>query len=405
MNVIVLNDYGFINGGAAQVAISSLSALADLGCNVTFASSVGPVSTEIDNQKIKIVNFGHHDLIGNPSKFSAALHGIWDRRCASQIGELLDEYDRRNTIIHLHSWVKSLSSSVVREAAKRSFKIVATLHDYFSVCPNGGLYDYQKMHACSLNPMSAACILTNCDSRNYAHKLWRVSRQFIQRKMGKLPDNLSGYIVISNYSEELLRQHLPNKIPIYRINNPIDVEKTHPAKPDKNENFTFIGRLSPEKGALLFASAALDAGVRTVFVGNGPDEPKIKDINPAAIFLGWQDRHGVFDAISKSRSIVFPSLLHETQGLVVSEAAALGIPSIVGNQCAARDAIINGKTGLLFETNNTEDLASKLRILSENAEYASQLGRSAYNLYWANPFTIERHARDLLTCYQQVLYS
>jgi len=42
---------------------------------------------------------------------------------------------------------------------------------------------------------------------------------------------------------------------------------------------------------------------------------------------------------------------------VVLEAAALGVPAIVSDACAAKEAIIDGETGLLF------DLAMSLTYL------------------------------------------
>lgn len=41
MRVIILDDYGFVNGGAARVAIDSLDARVDAGVDVTFISSDG----------------------------------------------------------------------------------------------------------------------------------------------------------------------------------------------------------------------------------------------------------------------------------------------------------------------------------------------------------------------------
>jgi len=403
MNIIVLNDHGSVTGGAAQVAIASLNALADAGHQVIFVSSVGPIDPSIDTSRIKVVNFGFHDLIGNPSKLSAAWRGIWDRRCAEKFGELLNNYEPNETIIHLHTWVKSLSSSVVREAIKRKFKIVCTLHDYFSVCPNGGLYDYQQMRACKLVPMSLACLSTNCDSRSYAQKLWRVTRQAAQRKVGGMPDGVSGFITVSEYSEQILRRWLPKDAKFYRVHNPIDIEKAPSADPSKNNAFTFVGRLSSEKGASLFANAAFKANIKAVFAGSGSEERVIRKLNPNAELLGWQDRSGVVQTIRSSRAIVFPSLLHETQGLVVTEAAALGIPAIVSDACAARDNIVNGETGLLFRSGDVDDLAQKMNLLHSNPKLSETLGMAAYERYWAKPHTLQNHVTELLKCYKNVI--
>ncbi|MBK5276432.1 MAG: glycosyltransferase family 4 protein [Desulfuromonadales bacterium] len=405
MRIIVLNDYGHSNGGAAQVAIASSNALADAGFDVTFVSSVGPVDSSINRDTIKVVNFGFNDLLNNPSRVNAAFCGIWDHRCAKRFGELLNDFDPADTIIHLHTWVKSLSSSVVREAINRKFKLVCTLHDYFTVCPNGAFYNYQQLHQCDLAPMSLSCISVHCDSRSYSHKLWRIARHTIQRKFGHIPDGVINFIIISDYSEAILRRWLPENVKYYRVSNPIDIGKMTPATPSFNNKFTFIGRLSPEKGATLFAAAALKLNIKSVFVGSGPEEKTINEINPNAGLRGWQDRSGVIQEIRSSRAIVFPSRTHETQGLVVSEAAALGVPSIVSDGCAARDNIIDGKTGLLFRAGNVKDLASKLLLLNSDDNLIESLGKAAYKGYWTEPCTLERHVSELICCYKDILAS
>ncbi len=403
MRIIVINDHGSISGGADQVAIASLNTLACEGYDVTFVSSVGPIDKHIDQNRVRVINFGFHDLISNPSRLNAAIHGLWDFRCAKQLGKVLDDYDPSDTIIHLHTWCKSLTSSVVREIQSRNFKLVCTLHDYFSVCPNGGLYDYRKMQNCSLKPMSIACAMTHCDSRSYSQKLWRFVRQIIQKQVGGIPKNIAYFISVSDYSEALIRPYLSAQSKIFRIRNPININLSTPATPEKNLAFCFVGRLAPEKGGAVFAAAALKAGVPAIFIGKGSEEHAIKLANPLAELLGWQDRAGVNNAIRSSRALVFPSLWHETQGLTVAEATAIGIPVIVSDKCAASEEIIDGETGLLFRVGDINDLADKIRLLHDDPELAKQMGKKAYEMYWSKPSTIKNHVTNLIACYQEII--
>jgi glycosyltransferase involved in cell wall biosynthesis len=403
MRLIVLNDYGFVNGGAAQVAITSLNALADAGFDVTFVSAVGPVDPIIDRTLVKVINFGLHDLLNNQSRVEAAITGIWNSGSAAKFTEVLADFDPSDTIIHLHTWCKSLSSSVVQVAVKRGFRMVCTLHDYFTICPNGGLYNYRQQKHCELVPMSFNCIASNCDSRSYVQKLWRVTRQVVQNKFGSIPDDIKHFITVSDYSESILRPRLPLTSEFFRVRNPIDIEKITRPDVESNDNFTFIGRLSPEKGGVLFATAARLSGVKAVFVGCGEEEENIRTANPFAKFLGWQDRDGVIRAIQSSRAIVFPSLWHETQGMVVIEAAALGVPSVVSDSCAASSAISVGKTGLLFRARDSESLAEKLTLLHAHPQLAAELGRRAYENYWLSPSTRSSHLEELICCYTKIM--
>lgn len=402
MRVIVLNDYGHVAGGAAQVAISSLNALAENGLDVIFVSSVGPIDPAIRRDVVDVVNFGLDDLLENSSRIQAAVMGIWDWRCAVRFREVLTRYDPSDTIVHLHSWVKSLSSSVVQTATGLGFRVVCTLHDYFSVCPNGGLYNFPQQKPCLLRPMSLDCVSCNCDSRSYAQKLWRVGRQAVQDSFGGI-QRLRYFITVSDYSESLLRRWLPATAEFFRVRNPIEISKMAPSPVGDNSAFTFVGRISREKGPGVFAEAARLADVRAVFVGSGPNENGLAAINPSAELRGWQDRSEVVRALRLSRAIVFPSLWHETQGMVVCEAAALGVPAIVSDSCAAKEAIVDGETGLLFRSGDAYDLSAKLKILDRDYEMAARFGSRAYERYWSSPSTIEMHARRLIACYKEIM--
>lgn len=403
MRIIIVNDHGSITGGAAQVAITSVNALANAGYDVTFVSGIAPVDESIDLSKVRVINFGLHELLSNPSRLQASFRGIWDSRCARRLGALLDEYSPESTVVHLHSWSQSLTSSVVREALQRDFKLVVTQHDYFSVCPNSALFNYVTQKHCNISPMSLSCALTNCDPRSYAQKVWRFSRHLIQQQVGGMPSRIKYFISVSDYSEDLLRQYLPSSVKIFRVRSPINIDKMVLPDPGTSDIFSFVGRLSSEKGACLFAAAAQKAGVHSVFVGVGAEEGSISMANPTAELRGWNDRAGVIANMRASRAVVFPSLLHETQGLVVPEAAALGVPAIVSDGCAARNAVRDGVTGVLFKAGDTDDLARKLTILKNSPDFALQLGKAAYESYWANPCTPENHVKELINCYEEIL--
>jgi glycosyltransferase involved in cell wall biosynthesis len=405
MRIVVINDHGSVVGGAAQVAISSLNGLARTGNHVTFISAVGPISPLIDQKAVEVICLNRNDLLGNPSRINAAVNGLWDSKCAREVKRILSRYDPGNTIVHLHTWVKSLSSSVPFAIMRMGFRMVCTLHDYFSCCPNGGFYNYNSNKHCEISPMTLKCLSTNCDSRSYLQKVWRFGRQVIQQELAKVPSEIPWFISVSDYSEEIIKPYLHRGATIFRVPNPIDVQKASPARPAKNSEFSFVGRLSPEKGASLFARAANMVGVSASFIGSGIEETRIKETMPKARFFGWRNRNDVIQIIANSRAIVVPSLWHETQGLVVLEAAALGIPAIVSRKCAAAEYIVDGKTGILFETGNCDDLAEKLKMMLNDNNLTSRLGLEAYHQYWSKPCTVDRHVCDLLKCYKLILES
>jgi glycosyltransferase involved in cell wall biosynthesis len=316
---------------------------------------------------------------------------------------LLDGLDPLDTVVHFHGWTKALSSSVIRASLSRGYRAVTTLHEYFSACPNGGFFNYQTQANCPLVPLSAACVTTHCDSRSYAQKLWRVGRQVIQRGPGEFPGGMRHFISVTDFSAAILSRYLPGNARIHPVRNPIDVPYGERAAVQDHCGFVCVGRLSPEKGCVLLATACHSLGVPLSFVGDGPVRDAIISACPDARLTGWLPAERVRAEIRSSRALVLPSLWYETQGLVVNEAAALGVPAIVPDQCAARESVIDGITGFWFRSGDVADLQDKVARLHGHPEVAAAMGQAAYERFWSEPPTLQRHVCELEGVYRQVL--
>jgi glycosyltransferase involved in cell wall biosynthesis len=400
--VVVANDFAHVNGGAAQVAISSAAGLASRGHKVIFFAAVPPVAPELQVPNLLVELTGQADIKTDPNRLRAATQGIWNWRAASQLRARLQPLDPQRTIVHVHGWMKALTSSVVHAALQARIPVVITLHDYFYACPNGGFYNFQKESACPLRALSGACLATNCDRDGYPQKLWRSARQVIQNHFGLVPDPLLSFVTLSDFSEHILKDYLPESATTYRIANPADAVRTDPVDVSNNRGFVAVGRLSPEKGYAILARAARQTNCPVTFVGEGPSRHEILAANPDAQITGWLDRGLVKARLRAARALIFPSVWYEAQPLVIGEAAELGVPAIVSDGCAGKEQIKDGMTGLLFRSGDVNDLSEKLKLMRD-AEFAFTLGRAAYDGYWRNPPTLDAHLDRLEECYLSVL--
>jgi glycosyltransferase involved in cell wall biosynthesis len=402
LDIIVANDFAHVNGGSAQVALSSAVGLAERGHRVTFLAAVPPVAESLQSAGVNIVLTGQYDIKTDPNRLRAATLGIWNPRSAQRMEQLLATTDGNRTILHVHGWTKALTSSIVRAAIRRGVRVVVTLHDYFYACPNGGFFNFQKKESCGLRPLSAACLKENCDRDGYAEKLWRSLRQAVQNRFGFPGSKLLNFITISDFSEGVLKPFLPPDAAIYRIASPSDFTKEAAVDVTRNRRFICLGRLSPEKGLNLVAAAARDLNCEVVFVGEGPSRDQISSINLQAQITGWQPREQVKAYLRSARCLVLASLWYEAQPMVVAEAAAVGVPAIVADRCAGREMVENGVTGLWFRSGDYNDLRDKMTIL-QNSETAARMGRAAYDRHWKAPFTLEKHLDALEHCYRTIL--
>ncbi len=402
INIIIVNDFQDVNGGAGKVAVAETVSLAKKGHSVTYFCAVDGTSRELVDAGVNVVSLHQSDILNDLNRFRAVSQGLWNWEAAREFEKLLEAYDRNRTIIHLHSWTKALSSSVVKMAVEKGFQVLCTMHDYFLACPNGGFFDYNRSRICTVKPLSARCLVTDCDNRSYLQKCWRIARQLVQNHFGMVPKGMHHFIAVSNFSREILKPYLPDKAILYLIDNPVDVDKAPPTNISENNLFIFVGRLTREKGCLLFAEAVRRIAAKSYFIGEGELREPILQVAQDSSVTGWLQHDKLMEAMQTARALVFPSLLYETQGLVVREAMACGIPVIVPDSSAARDMVIDGVTGFWFKGGDLSDLVKVMQMMSVQG-VAERMGKAAYDIYWSSPFTIERHVGQLELCYSSIL--
>lgn len=93
-------------------------------------------------------------------------------------------------------------------------------------------------------------------------------------------------------------------------------------------------------------------------------------------FLPAQDREGAARLLASSAVVLVPSH-SETFGLVALEAAASGVPTIVGGHTGLVEAAPAGETSVHVEGRNPGDWAGAIAALLGDPERRSALGRSA----------------------------
>lgn len=390
-NVIIVNDFDYIQGGASKVAIQTADILSKQGINVIFFSAVSKEKN--DNKLIKYVSTNQNEALKEKNKLKGMINGIYNFKAKKDFKNLLNLYSSEDTVINIHGWTKALSSSVFSVAFKKNFKVYLTLHDYFTACPNGGYFNYVDNRICPLKGMSVKCICTNCDSRNYMFKVYRIIRQFVQNNIVKLNKKIKYVIGISDFSIEVLKKSLNKNVIIKKIHNPIDLtENTKISNIENNMFYTYVGRISKEKGVdLLCKSLEKDLLV----IGDGPELEKLKSTYKKATFPGWKESKEINEYLLQSKILILPSLWYEGAPLVPLEAMNLGIPCIISNKCAGSE-YINGKNGLTYDPYIENDLKEKIKVIEEKIDEYSE---NAY--LFAKQWREENYYQNIMNYFEE----
>ena len=158
----------------------------------------------------------------------------------------------------------------------------------------------------------------------------------------------------------------------------------------KGRDFVFAGRYSKYKGIDVCVEALgilkkIYPDAKLHVLGKRDDKFVEEVISPIAekyrLSYGYRDTdtdvilHGFvseeekFEVMKNARCLLFPSQ-REGWGIIVTEAAAMGTPSIVYDSPGCRDAVDLGKAGYLCKKRNAEGISElMLRSISNEQEY------------------------------------
>ena len=176
-----------------------------------------------------------------------------------------------------------------------------------------------------------------------------------------------------NAREFLNRRIIPSEKITILSGAGINLEEYRPQPYPENEalHFLYLGRIMKEKGIdELFAAmrrlhAELGSRVVLDLVGFFDDDYEA-EVNALAadgiaVFHGFQSEPRPFYAAADC--IVLPSY-HEGMSNVLLEAAATARPVITSNIHGCKEAVDDGRTGLLCQVKDADDLYEKLRQMS-----------------------------------------
>ena len=178
-----------------------------------------------------------------------------------------------------------------------------------------------------------------------------------------------------------------------------------------------LGRLAREKSVDLlleaFARAAIDRPeLRFLLIGGGPLEEVVRrrgqrdDLRGRLLVTGQRSREEALGLLKACELFAFASRT-ETQGLVVAEALACGVPVVALEGPGVRDAVLDGMDGVILprepESAAAERLSSALIALASDPERRDAMARNARE--GASRFGVQRRVSDVVDLYRQTLAS
>lgn len=240
------------------------------------------------------------------------------------------------------------------------------------------------------------------ENRSMAGKIIALTGFFLETKIMPIIYRKTKVVTLSKSSaEEIKKEKIGNVIGI--VNPGFDVQKKLNIKKEKFPVVLFINRIKRYKGIDTLIKAfsrvcneKIMQNAQLYIVGKGDYEEEIKKIisdNKKIKMLGYVDKKRKYELMKKAWIFVNPSF-KEGWGIVNIEAASFGLPVIGSNVSGVKDSVVDGKTGLLFEYGNANELAEKILLLIKNKKLREKMAKNGKK--WAKKFTWERAANEYL---------
>lgn len=177
------------------------------------------------------------------------------------------------------------------------------------------------------------------------------------------------------------------------INPPVDLDFFRPASVDR-DYYLVVSRLNPYKRIDIAVEAFNELDLPLKIIGDGPDRRVLeKAARPNIEFLGRRSDFEVAGYLAECRALIFTG--EEDFGIVPLEAMASGRPVIAYRAGGVEETVVEGKTGLFFDSQTARGLAQAVKrfrfeIFDKSGirEHARQFDKKAFKQ------KIERFVRE-----------
>ena len=394
MKVLLANKFFFLNGGSETVFFQERNFLLRKGFNVIDFSMEEPRNFSSDYASYFVSNINYHATRGVFDKIKDVAKFVRSPEAIRKIQRLVEK--EKPDIVHLHNIYHQLTPSIIPILKKSGAKVVLTLHDGKLICPGYLMLDKGEICTSCQGHSFWKPVVKNCQGSRSQGLLLALEAYW--HKWSKNYEKVDMYIAPSQFLGDLVSIRIP-KERIRVLRNGIDTISYMPSFCDKGYALYF-GRLSKEKGieTLLNAYKYMGNSLTLKVVGTGHLEDELRREYQSVEFLGYKEGDELNDTIAESAFVVIPSEWYENCSMVVLEAMAMGKPVIGSRIGGIPEQVEDGKTGLLFEMGNVEELADKMRLLSENPEMRKRMGIEARKKLEVE-YSLNKHCDELLKVY------
>lgn len=332
---------------------------------------------------------------------------LYSFEARKKIRAVLEDFNPE--VVHLNNFNFQLTPSILYEVKKfaksrhRKIPIIYTAHDYQLVCPNHMMIRPLTKEKCSrcVGGHFGECTKGRCIHKSLVKSVLGSMEGHLYRILGTYK-HIDQVICPSHFMEtQLVKSKIFNgktKVLHNFIDGSQGINKGIQDFSQKQDYVIYFGRYSEEKGMITLLEVCKKLPqISFVFAGNGPLEEAVNAL-PNVQNIGFQTGAKLIDIIQKARFAIIASEWYENCPFSVMEAQIYQTPVIGADIGGIPELIQNGKTGLLFQSGNQEDLKKQILMLwnhkEENWEFIKDCKHVQFD-------TTAEYCKKLLEFYKQ----
>lgn len=357
MKILLVNDY-YEGGGAESVFRTTYNLLKSYGYEVDYF---------VGEKEIK-----------TPKGILSYLN---NKDAAESLKQKLELF--QPTVVHIHNFYHFISGSifsVLKNYKKNnSLKIVFTAHDCYLISPSSGLLHYKNKSPFVL-PVNKGKLkhlfFKSIDHRGPKYSIIKKLQWWYNIEYKKIVSEIDLIISPSNFLKNTFSKSGVSK-EIQVIRNPYNGTSTKEVKTPTSKaiNLIFTGRLSKEKGILLFLESLVKNNITEITLdifGKGEQEEVIKDYIEKH-HLNFVKLHGYLtpeklsNFIQKANVLLLPSVCYENAPLSIIESAFAG-NVILASDLGGASELAKLSTSYVLVKDWDKDLKKSIQILKTKTQ-------------------------------------
>jgi glycosyltransferase involved in cell wall biosynthesis len=406
VNILSLNNYNYLRGGAERVFFDEARLLREHGNTVHVFARRHPQNVPSLHDSFFPSEMVTDSLKPTITCFRSFLQVFYSYDAKRHLAAMLKNISI--DLAHAHNIYGRLTTSVLDLLHEHNIRVLMTLHDYKLICPS-----YKLMRAGAIcedckHGTYYNAIRRRCHKGSFLASAIYACESYFNDVLNKYRKKVRFFISPSLFLRKKLIEFGWPPSKIMCIPNFVNESRFRPLYAP-GDYFLYIGRLSSEKGLSTLVRAF--RGIRSknaklIIVGEGPCKNELQTIaspDPRIRFAGYLSGDPLEQVTRNALAVVVPSEWYENAPLSVLEALAYGKPVIGSRIGGIPEMIDDGVNGFLFESADSADLRDKLEfVLSMSPHQITEMGRAARRRIETD-YTADLHYRRLMDVYQMAL--